>query len=68
MNLLGLSSEAERNPLKKEPASLATLDVQNTATELGRDRDMGRDASMAARAPCLPRRRKREKKNSAAGE
>ena len=38
MHLLGLSSEAKSNTLKKR-ASSATLGAQNTATELGWDRD-----------------------------
>ena len=45
--LLGLSSEAERNPLTKR-ASSAPLDAQSTATELGRDRDMRRNIPMGA--------------------
>ena len=44
MHLLGLSSEAECNSLKK--ASSDTLDAQSTAEELGRDRDMRRNAPM----------------------
>ena len=46
MRLL-LSSEAERNPLEKHAVS-ATLDVQSTTTELGRDRDMRRNLPMGA--------------------
>ena len=42
MHLLGLSSEAERKPVKKR-ASSATLEALSTATELGGDRDMRRN-------------------------
>ena len=47
MHLIGLSSEAERNALKKRAGS-ATLDAQSTATELGQDQDMRRNVPMGA--------------------
>ena len=53
-------SEAEHNPLRKR-ASSATLNVQNTATEPGRDPDMRRNvpkaplASPAAEIGVMPR-------------
>ena len=56
MHLLGLSSEAKRNPLK-ERARSATLDVQSTATDLDRDRDMRRDVPMAVLLSPRPRSR-----------
>ena len=43
--LVDLSSEAEHNPLKNR-ASVAKLDAQSTATELGRDQDNRRNLEM----------------------
>ena len=47
MHLLGLSSEAGRNPLETR-ASSAALYAQGTATELGRERVARRNIPMAA--------------------